>query len=148
MIEPKSRKSNKQLVGYMMYGAAVILPLTQLPQIKLLFTTKVTTGLSLITWVMVLVFGTIPLVYALTRRLQPLIISNALSEAIALVIIYGILRYSQTASAGTAQYQHLLMLNNLGKGLTAIGILFASIGCAFIATDLINLEVKTHRKRS
>ena len=49
MAANKKAISNKT-IGYMMYAVAVGMPFTNLPQLLQIYTTKVTTGLSISTW--------------------------------------------------------------------------------------------------
>ena len=123
------------MIGYMMYAVAVGMPLTNIPQLNLIYTTKVTTGLSVSTWIMYLVFGFIPLMYAISNRLRPLIISNILWMIVYGLMIYGIIIYSPNLIPH--EYSKLLVINNFGKILTQLGLFFLSVGFAFFSYDLI-----------
>ena len=122
----------------MMYAVAVGMPFTNLPQLMQIYTTKVTTGLSISTWVMYLAFGFIPLLYAVSNRLKPLIISNVLWMIIYVFMIVGIFRYSPHL-VPTA-YDKLLHINNLGKAINQIGLFCVSIAFALFGLDLVEVR--------
>lgn len=139
----KTAQSQK-LVGYMMYAVGVGMPLTNLPQIMQIFSTKVTTGLSVSTWIMYTVFGFIPLLYAISNKLKPLIISNILWMFIDALMIYGILRYSPNFIP--TDYDKLLHLNNIGKTVNQVGLFCLSIAFCLFAIDLLESR-QGHGKR-
>ena len=135
MTKAKSKKArSKQLVSYLMYAVAVIMPLSNYPQIQKLYTTHVTSGLSIQTWMMYLLFGFIPLAYALVNGIRPLIISNILWTGVNLIMIFGIARFSvMQAPPG---YEHLLLINNVGKTIGGIGLICLSSAAALYAYDI------------
>lgn len=133
------------MVGYMMYAVAVGMPLTNIPQLNLIYTTKVTTGLSVTTWAMYLVFGFIPLMYAISNKLRPLIISNILWMIVYGLMIYGILIY--TPNLMPHDYGRLLVINNFGKVLTQFGLFFLSMAFALFAYDFIELSKRSNRAK-
>ena len=130
--------TNKQLLGYLMYGVAVIMPLSNVPQIMQVYGTQVVTGLSLVSWVSYLLFGFIPLGYALVNRLTPLIISNVLWTIVNIAMIYGIIIY--TPNLLPNDFENLLLINQIGKMLTVIGMILISSACALLAVDLLGLK--------
>lgn len=140
MPKTKNAVSNKA-IGYMMYVVAVVMPLTTIPQIQQLYSTKVTTGLSLTTWVMYTAFGIVPLLYAISNKLKPLILTNVIWMVIDFLMIYGIIRYSPSLMPHS--YDKLLFINNIGKAINMIGLFCLSMAFAFFAADLIK-EEKRH----
>ncbi|MEK7594157.1 MAG: hypothetical protein AAB436_00780 [Patescibacteria group bacterium] len=142
MAQTKKASSDK-MVGYMMYAVAVGMPLTNIPQLNQIYSTKVTTGLSVTTWIMYLIFGFIPLLYAISNKLRPLIISNILWMVVYALMIYGILIY--TPNLVPHDYNRLLAINNFGKMLTQIGLFFLSVAFALFSYDLIELTKDSRR---
>jgi uncharacterized protein with PQ loop repeat len=135
---PKTKKSSQKMIGYMMYVVAVGMPLTTIPQLQQLYSTKVTTGLSLSTWIMYTIFGVVPLLYALSNKLRPLILTNILWMVVDLAMIYGIIVYSPGMIPHA--YDKLLLINNIGKEINYIGLFCLSIAFAFFAVDIIHEE--------
>ena len=125
------------MIGYMMYVVAVGMPLTNIPQLEQIYTTKVTTGLSVSAWIMYAMFGVIPLLYAIVNKLKPLIISNLLWMVIDALMIYGIFRYSPQLIPHS--YDKLLLINNIGKGISQLGLFCLSLALALFAVDLIQI---------
>lgn len=121
-----------------MYGVAVGMPLSNLPQINQVYTTKVVTGLSLVSWVTYMLLGFIPLAYALMNKLKPLIVSNILWTIINLCMIYGIIRY--TPNLIPQDFDTLLVINSIGKTMSLVGMFFVSTACALFAVDLIGVN--------
>jgi hypothetical protein len=134
--------NSKKIVGYMMYAVAVIMPFSNIPQINQIYSTKVVTGLSLFTWVSYMLFGLIPLSYAVLNKLKPLIISNVLWVIIDLAMIYGIIIYSPNLLP--KDFERLLIINNIGKTIGGIGLVLISTACALYAADLIGVK---HEKK-
>jgi uncharacterized protein with PQ loop repeat len=145
-MNTKSRSSTiatKRLVGYSMYAVAIIMPLSNLPQIIQLYSTQTAAGLSLQTWVIYMAFGFVPLAYGLVYKVRPMVISNILWTAVDVIMIYGIVRFGYLA--GPQEYERLVFLNQLGKGLAGFAFLCASSALALFAYDLLE-EVKRAKK--
>lgn len=121
-----------------MYGVAFISPLSNLPQITKLYSTQVTAGISLQTWIMYFIFGIVPLIYAFANHIKPLIISNALWVIVEIIMIYGILKIGVTQSP--MQFESQLFINNIGKTLAGIGLICVSSAAAIFAHDLFDIE--------
>ena len=138
MVKTKKANKNDKLIGYMMYAVSVGMPMTDIPQLIQIFSTKVATGLSASAWVMYAAFGVVPLMYAISNKLKPLIISNVLWMIVDAAMIYGIFRYSPHLIPHS--YDRLLLLNNIGKFINQIGIFLLSLSFAIFAADLINVE--------
>lgn len=130
--------TQKQMVGYLMYAVAVIMPLSNVPQILQIYNTRVVTGISLFTWVVYFFMCLVPLAYAVTNRLRPLIISNILWTAVNIFMIYGIIIYSPDLLP--KNFDRLLLINNTGKSLAVLGTFFVSIAAALFASDLLGLK--------
>lgn len=133
-----------KVVGYLMYAVAVGMPLTNIPQLMQIYTTKVTTGLSVSAWIMYTLFGVIPLLYAIINKLRPLVISNVLWLIVDVMMIYGIFRYSP--SLVPHSYDRLLVINDIGKLVNELGLFFLSLAFAIFALDLINAKGKRYAR--
>lgn len=138
-----SNKQAKRLVSYMMYGVAVVMPLSNYPQISKLYSTHVTSGLSIETWFMYLFFGFIPLAYAILNNIRPLVISNVLWTIVNLMMIYGIARFSILKAP--PEFENLLLINNIGKTIGGIGLICFSSAAAIFAYD-IKLSLSSSRR--
>lgn len=123
-----------------MYAVAFITPFSTVPQIITLFQTKVATGLSLQTWIMYLLFGMVPLAYAIINKIKPLIISNVLWTIIDLIMIVGIIKFGSLA--GPSSYEKLLFINNIGKTMAGLGLICLTSAAALFGYDLANSNVK------
>ena len=88
------KKDQKRLINRVCTIFSVILPLTALPQVHMLYTTKNTTGLSLAMWVMYAI-GCIPfLLFGHIYNHKQLIVLNSLWLIMQAVMIAGIIVYS------------------------------------------------------
>jgi len=95
MLHPiKISKQDRTLIDRTMLLASIIYPLMVLPQIYHIYTTKDASGVSLTTWVGFILFGTIFLLYGISHRLKPYIITQILWFTVDLLVIVGILLYS------------------------------------------------------
>lgn len=88
-----SRK-DRSLIDHVMLVASVIYPMTVVPQIYRLYTTQDASGLSLTMWVGFLLFGVIFMLYAITHKIKPNIISQTIWAIADLIMIVGIVIYS------------------------------------------------------
>lgn len=97
-LHHKHRTNNKKMLiksidSLCMY-MAVIMPLTTIPQIVQLYTTKDATGLSLLMWVLYTI-GILPfLAYGILHKVKQLIVLEILWLIVQAVIIIGIIMYS------------------------------------------------------
>jgi uncharacterized protein with PQ loop repeat len=145
MIKNKQKQLNSRvLVSYLMYAVAVIMPLSNFPQIQKLYSTHVTAGLSIETWIMYLFFGFIPLAYAIVYKIKPLVVSNFLWSIVNIIMIYGIAVFSVIDAP--PDYNRLLIINNVGKAIGGIGLICLSSAAAIFAYDLSESEIKLHTK--
>jgi len=81
-------------IDKLMYFASFAYPFTALPQIIQVYTSKDVTSLSLISFALYVIFGSIFLAYAFSKKLKPLIIEGALWLVIYIAMLYGILLFS------------------------------------------------------
>lgn len=73
--------------------ASVVYPATALPQIIKVYSHHSANDLSLLSWILYAVLEFILLVYAIKKRLTPIIIQDALWVIVYLVLIVAILLY-------------------------------------------------------
>ena len=76
-----------------MYFASFAYPFTALPQIIQVYTTKDVTSLSFVSFTLYVIFGSIFLGYAVSKKLNPLIIEGALWLVIYIAMLVGILLF-------------------------------------------------------
>lgn len=140
MAKTKLAIRNKA-VGIMMMGVAFVMPMTALPQVFQLYGTKVTSGISLATWIMYTLCGIIPLLYGLVNRIVPLVITNVLWLVVDVAMVYGLIVFGTAVSK--TDYGTLLIINNVGKSMSVIGMLCLSSALAIFAHDYLH-----HGKRA
>jgi len=87
-------KSNTTLVDSLMTVAAIIHPMTAVPQVVQIYATKNVSGLNLATWLGFILVGAIFLAYALAHRIKPIILTQVLWFIMDAWIAIGILLYS------------------------------------------------------
>ena len=80
-------------IDKLMYFASFAYPFTALPQIIQVYTSKDVTSLSLISFALYVIFGSIFLAYAFSKMLKPLIIEGALWLVIYVVMLLGIVLF-------------------------------------------------------
>lgn len=134
----KSKRLNKKVVGTLMLGVGIIMPLVQIPQITTLYSTKVTSGLSLETWIMYLFLCFVPLVYGITYRLPPLIISNIMWTAVNIIVVVGIVKFG--VAQNVTSLDSLITINYVGKLLSLLSLLLFSLALIFLSLDLLKLN--------
>lgn len=81
-------------IDKLMYFASFAYPFTALPQIVQVYTSKDVTSLSLISFGLYVIFGSIFLAYAISKKLKPLVIEGALWLIIYIAMLFGILLFS------------------------------------------------------
>jgi uncharacterized protein with PQ loop repeat len=140
----KRHNNSKKIIGYAMYVVAFAMPLSHVPSILNLYQTKVTTGLSLDTWIIYFIGGLVPFAYAITNRMKPLIISNILWITIDLAMLFGIIKFG--VLSGNDSFQRLLLINNVGKTLAGLGLIALSTAAILFGYDLIHTETKSLKK--
>src|SRR5476651_2546334 len=124
MTQRKDRNSSRQIMGYLMYLTAIILPCTTAPQIYQLYLTKVSAGLSLSMWIMYLVFGLVPLAYGVMYKLKPIVITNIIWSIIDIIMIVGIIKYAPHTAP--SDFDRLLLINTIGKTASGLGLICIS----------------------
>lgn len=81
-------------IDKLMYFASFAYPFTAVPQIVQVHTSKDVTSLSLISFALYVVFGSIFLAYAASKKLKPLIIEGALWLLIYVAMLIGIIIFN------------------------------------------------------
>lgn len=140
----KKHNSGKRIIGYAMYVVAFAMPLSHVPQIINLYQTKVTTGLSIDTWVIYFIGGLVPFAYAISNRMKPLIISNLLWITIDLSMLFGIIKFG--VLSGDDTFQKLLLINNIGKTLAGLGLIALSTAAILFGYDLLHTSKRKGAK--
>lgn len=92
MLFRTSRKQKHEILE-MAFIVAVIQPLMVVPQIAVIFSQHSAAAVSLLSWVMFLVFNALNFLYGLTFKIKPLIIGNALWVVVDAIVVAGILMY-------------------------------------------------------
>lgn len=94
---PKTiKKQNKEtgLLYRLTLVAAVVQPLTTIPQVIQLYTSQDASGLSLFTWLGYALVGLIFLAYGIQYRLVPIALTQILWFTLQMSIVIGILIFS------------------------------------------------------
>jgi uncharacterized protein with PQ loop repeat len=87
-------KKNKKVVDKLMESAAVLHPLTALPQVIAIYSTHQAADLSVAMWIGFLILGLIFMAYGIAHNLKPYILMQTLWLTIDLAMIIGIIKYS------------------------------------------------------
>lgn len=87
-----NRKQKKEILEIALV-VAVIQPLTVLPQIIHIFQHHSARDVSLITWVLLLIFNSLNLIYASVFKIKPIIINNAVWVVIDAMVVAGVVMY-------------------------------------------------------
>ncbi len=88
------KKRQITAVDRMMAVAAIIHPLTALPQVYKIYSTHNVTGISLWTWLGFMVLGTIFLLYGIVHKIKPFIMTQLLWFVIDFMIVIGVIIYN------------------------------------------------------
>lgn len=88
-----SAASRNRVIDAVMAVAAVLHPLTALPQVVQIYATQSAEGVSLATWVGFMVLGLVYLSYAAVHRLKPLIVNQVMWFVLDVAVIVGVLLY-------------------------------------------------------
>jgi uncharacterized protein with PQ loop repeat len=83
----------KQPFDFVVYFFMVATPLFELPQLYAIYSDKDSSGVSILTWGFFLVASVVWFMYALKKRLRPLLVTNSLYFVIELAIVTGIIMY-------------------------------------------------------
>ncbi|MEK9201475.1 MAG: SemiSWEET family transporter [Patescibacteria group bacterium] len=93
-LEPfPARDIWKRLLDYLMYCVGIFAPLALLPQILQIYTTKSSTGLSLSTWLLFVVFNVLWATYGAAHKDKHIFFANILMAFFNSVIVIGVLLY-------------------------------------------------------
>lgn len=92
MFIKTNKKIKKEILG-VAYFVAVVQPLMVLPQAIEIFSRHSAIDVSLLTWVMLLLFNTSNFIYALVFDIKPIIINNAIWMFVDTLVVIGILIY-------------------------------------------------------
>ncbi len=90
----RHKVKNNGILEKLVLAVAIIEPLSTIPQIIDIFTTKDTTAISLVTWILFAIAAVIWLAYGIKIKNTPLIVSSALWVLTESIIVIGILLYS------------------------------------------------------
>jgi uncharacterized protein with PQ loop repeat len=95
MPQPKNEKvpTNSAIIDMLVNIAAVIHPLTTLPQIYAIYSSQSVAGISLWTWLGFMLIGFIFLAYGLVHHLKPIILTQVLWFIVDATVIIGVLLY-------------------------------------------------------
>lgn len=87
------QKKNRTNIDHFMLAASVLSPLTALPQVIQIYTTKDVEGLSLFSWLSWGMLGLVFLAYGITHRLKSYILMQILWQIVNILLIVGIIIY-------------------------------------------------------
>jgi len=76
-----------------MYFVSFAYPFTAIPQIYKVYTTHDVSSLEITSWILYVLFGSIFVVYAISKKLKPLIIEGVLWVTIYILMVIGILLF-------------------------------------------------------
>ncbi|MET0979965.1 MAG: PQ-loop domain-containing transporter [Candidatus Saccharimonadales bacterium] len=95
MAVRKNRKipTKTAIIDTLVNIAAVIHPLSALPQVYTIYVSQNVAGVSLWTWLGFMVIGFIFLAYGLVHRLKPIIVTQILWFVVDALVIIGVLLY-------------------------------------------------------
>lgn len=89
----KQPVTNTAVIDTLVNIAAVIHPLTALPQVYAIYTSHDVAGISLLTWLGFMFIGFVFLAYGIVHRLRPIVVTQVLWFIIDSLVIIGILLY-------------------------------------------------------
>lgn len=86
-------KKDKKLIDKSMGVAAIIHPMTAIPQVYHIYSTGDVSGVSLWTWLGFMMLGLIFLLYGLIHKIKPFIVTRVLWFIVDFLVVIGILIY-------------------------------------------------------
>lgn len=90
----KTREKEKlHTIDKLMYAVSFAYPITAIPQLIKIYTSHNVESLALASWIMYVIFQTICVSYAISRRLKPLIIEGCLWLTFYLLVVIAIFIY-------------------------------------------------------
>src|SRR6266581_4265390 len=88
-----SKEKQIILINRLMGVAAVIHPLTAVPQVYKIYDTHNATGVSILTWLGFMTLGLIFLAYGIVHKIKPLIVTQVLWYIVDFLVVLGVLMY-------------------------------------------------------
>lgn len=88
-----SRAAGKRLLDYLMYGVALMAPLALAPQVYAIYSTREVGGLVLSSWAMLGAVNALWIVYGVTHRSPPLVLSNIVFMLLHVAGVTGVFLY-------------------------------------------------------
>ena len=93
-LEPfPARSTLKRWLDYIMYGVGIVAPLSLIPQIYQIYSTKSGAGVSLVTWSLLMCVNVMWGIYALVHKDKHLLFANSLLFCFDFIIVFGLLLY-------------------------------------------------------
>lgn len=83
----------KRYLDYFMYAVGVLAPLALVPQITQIYSAKSSAGVSLLTWLLLMVVNVLWITYAVVHNDRHIIVANGLTLIFNAVIVVGIFLY-------------------------------------------------------
>ena len=87
-------KPKKEFFDYIVYFFTIATPLFELPQAYAIYASKSAEDVSMLTWSFFLLDNFVWIIYAMKRKVIPLLITTALYLVIETVVVIGIFMYS------------------------------------------------------
>lgn len=87
-------KKSRTLIDSLMSLAAVVHPLTAVPQVVQIYQTHNVSGVSLATWLGFMTLGAIFLAYGILHKIKPFIVTQVLWFIVDFLVVAGIIMYS------------------------------------------------------
>ena len=88
-----SIKKRKTVIDKLMSVAAVVHPLTAVPQVISIYTSHNVSGISLVTWLGFMILGLIFLAYGVLHHIRPFIVTQVLWFIVDFLVVIGVLIY-------------------------------------------------------
>lgn len=88
-----NKKKDAALVDRLMSAAAVIHPLTAVPQVYTIYSTHDVAGVSIWTWLGFMALGLIFLAYGILHKIKPFILTQTLWFIVDLLVVVGVVLY-------------------------------------------------------
>lgn len=92
-IKIKHTQPEKEFFDYVVYFFTIVTPLFELPQAYTIYANKSAQDVSLLTWGFFLLDNIVWIIYAIRRKVLPLLITTILYMLIEIGIVVGIILY-------------------------------------------------------
>lgn len=86
-------KGETAAIDKAMMVVAVIHPLSALPQVVEIFSTKNASGVSITTWLLFMLIGVIFMLYAIAHKIKPMIVNQFIWFVMDFLVVTGVLLY-------------------------------------------------------